>query len=947
MNNQLTTKLLPFLFLLFSAYTFSQEGTVVGTLNDDYGQPIPGVNVILKGTTTGTITDFDGYYSIKCHVGDVLVFTTIGMKAKQVVVTASMFGIELDNSIIEKTAVASIKSDAYKNALKNIQQTEISVPSIESSNRTYNKKNPFEYQRIKEIEVEKDQVKLTYFNPDIFYEVGYKTISSFQFVKNSNLPQLQTSFSQGSSLNGELAFLGAETGNVYAYGPELSALEFDGLNYEYDTNGRLVQIGNGSGNMAKAYNNSIFNTSLKTFNNVFLNITTNDALLGFDFTNKTQKDLYNIEKNHSNDLILKYRVANSTKGKLTWDTFVKYSTVKDNQPNINGFQNNLLLNHWITPPSFSNNQGSVLSNNTQRSFSPNAYNNPKWLFNNNKNSEENEFFVASIQNKFSLTDAINIESKLNYTTYNNTQNFGLVKNTIGFENGYLSQRSIGKNSFNTILNFNYNKYQNDSEIDIISTTNYTYEDLGYALNQETGFDTFSFNNEQNRSSINQSLNRNTLRLLNKFSHKWTELGITTSFGNNSYISSIQNTKWFLPTMQFKIDLNQLIYIYNFSNLSISINTAFDVNDASLLYGNQSHNSLNLMPSESLNYTAVNDLFLNNSIQLEEKKSYDINLSTAFRFIGAHFDFGFTYFNTKTKGAVFPVIEGQTFQLKNVADLKNKGFEVDLSTNIWFSNSFTYRPSLIFSTYRTKVTKLIDGSNIIPIAGFSTISKNLIAGQSAGVLVGSAFARDSNNNMIIDTNGFPLVASEPKIIGDPIPSFNIGFNNDITFKKFKMSFVIDFQKGGDVWNGTQNVLNYFGTSQQSANERGITNFVFNGVTEQENTNTTAVDFYNPANPITKNKFVRYGFEGVAEDAIEDGSYINLKSVDILYSIINDSKNKFIRNFDVGIYANNLITWSKFRGATPYSSLYGNASGQGLNFFNAPVISEIGLQLNIKI
>ena len=53
--------------------SFAQEKTVSGTVSDNSGA-LPGVSVIIEGTTNGVETDFDGKYSIKAAQGDVLVF---------------------------------------------------------------------------------------------------------------------------------------------------------------------------------------------------------------------------------------------------------------------------------------------------------------------------------------------------------------------------------------------------------------------------------------------------------------------------------------------------------------------------------------------------------------------------------------------------------------------------------------------------------------------------------------------------------------------------------------------------------------------------------------------------------------------------------------------------------------------------------------------------------
>lgn len=346
----------------------------------------------------------------------------------------------------------------------------------------------------------------------------------------------------------------------------------------------------------------------------------------------------------------------------------------------------------------------------------------------------------------------------------------------------------------------------------------------------------------------------------------------------------------MPTLQFKWDVVDVLDIYDFSELYISSSTSFDVNDADLFYNNQSHNSLLINPSESLQYLATNDLFLDRTVKLEEKETYNIGLGGSF----SRFNFNVTYFNTTRKNAVFPVLENNAFQLQNVADILNKGIEAEVGANLYLDYQFYCKPTLTFSANRTNVLKLADNANSIAIAGFNTTSKRLIVGESAGVIVGSAYARDDNNNVIIGNDGFPLVANEDKIIGDPTPDFTISLSNTLTFRDLSLSFIIDAQKGGDIWNGTQNVLNYHGVSKQSANERETTNYVFNGVNEQGAINTIPVDFYNTTTDFNENKFVRYGFEGVAEDAIVDGSYINIRSIDLIYKPIRSASDKVIKD-----------------------------------------------------
>ncbi|MBC2839614.1 SusC/RagA family TonB-linked outer membrane protein [Robiginitalea sp. SC105] len=69
--------------------SFAQEKTISGTVSDADGLPLPGVNILVQGTTTGTQTDFDGNYAIQASTGDVLVYTYLGMRAENRTVGAS------------------------------------------------------------------------------------------------------------------------------------------------------------------------------------------------------------------------------------------------------------------------------------------------------------------------------------------------------------------------------------------------------------------------------------------------------------------------------------------------------------------------------------------------------------------------------------------------------------------------------------------------------------------------------------------------------------------------------------------------------------------------------------------------------------------------------------------------------------------------------------------
>jgi len=80
---------LTLLLVLVVQIGFAQEKTVSGTVLDEDGLPLPGVNVIEQGTSNGTQTNFDGEYSISVEDGDVIVFSYVGFTTKNVTVGAA------------------------------------------------------------------------------------------------------------------------------------------------------------------------------------------------------------------------------------------------------------------------------------------------------------------------------------------------------------------------------------------------------------------------------------------------------------------------------------------------------------------------------------------------------------------------------------------------------------------------------------------------------------------------------------------------------------------------------------------------------------------------------------------------------------------------------------------------------------------------------------------
>lgn len=112
--------ILTLLLALVVQLTFAQEKTISGTVTDNGGLPLPGVNIIVKGTSNGTQSDFDGNYSISASMGQTLVFSYVGFKTtERPVGAASNISIQMeeDAQALEEVVVTGYGIPREKKAL--------------------------------------------------------------------------------------------------------------------------------------------------------------------------------------------------------------------------------------------------------------------------------------------------------------------------------------------------------------------------------------------------------------------------------------------------------------------------------------------------------------------------------------------------------------------------------------------------------------------------------------------------------------------------------------------------------------------------------------------------------------------------------------------------------------------------------------------------------------
>ena len=81
--------------LFLSVGAFAQQIAIKGLVKDITGEPVIGANVLVKGTTNGTITDFDGNFQLSANKGDIIVISFIGFTTQELPATTDLMNVVL------------------------------------------------------------------------------------------------------------------------------------------------------------------------------------------------------------------------------------------------------------------------------------------------------------------------------------------------------------------------------------------------------------------------------------------------------------------------------------------------------------------------------------------------------------------------------------------------------------------------------------------------------------------------------------------------------------------------------------------------------------------------------------------------------------------------------------------------------------------------------------
>lgn len=273
-------------------------------------------------------------------------------------------------------------------------------------------------------------------------------------------------------------------------------------------------------------------------------------------------------------------------------------------------------------------------------------------------------------------------------------------------------------------------------------------------------------------------------------------------------------------------------------------------------------------------------------------------------------------------------------MTNAGKTENKGIEFNINT-VNVDKKWRWTSDFNMSFNRNKVTDL-DYTKVYYYGRIYSNNQDVTI-LRAGLPLGSFFGyvadgvdpqtgnmkyKDLNNNGIFDTG-------DRTVIGNPQPDFIFGFTNTFNYKKFDLNFFIQGSYGNDIYNATRIDLE--------------------GMFDSKNQSIAVLDRWKKPGDITD--IPRSGnINNVRNSSrfIEDGSYLRLKSITLSYKVFDKtSKVKFIKDMSVYVTGRNLITLTRYSGFDPEVNAFGtSAVEQGIDYGTYPQSRSVVLGLNVE-
>ena len=478
------------------------------------------------------------------------------------------------------------------------------------------------------------------------------------------------------------------------------------------------------------------------------------------------------------------------------------------------------------------------------------------------------------------------------------------------ENTLTYTGAIGQHNFNALLGFT--QQENKNEVFRAGAQNFVTDDL-------------LFNSLQSGSTItrpssdtyNWVLHSYLARVNYNYANKYYASASIRRDGSSRFGA---DNKWGnFPSLAFSWRVaNEPFFKQAFPGISdFKIRTSFGTT------GNQEigqYQSLSTL--YSLNYLFGNNVVTgfasqripNKNLGWETTFQYDAGFDLAV--LNNRLQFTIDYYYKKTKDLLLnveiPWTSGYATSLQNFGSVSNKGVEFGLKSKNLQGN-LSWNTDLNVSFNRNKVltigegaTSYISGNYIIKVGEplgtfYGTVTDGILQlgeESSKGALTGNANPK-AGDRLYKDINGDGqfTTANDRTLIGHAQPDFIFGISNTFSYKGFDLSFLIQGTVGNDLLNINRQNLEMF--------------------TGQQNASIDALDRWTAGNPSQLYPRAKLDPAPIFSDQfVESGSFARLKSLQLGYSFPKEwLKNAHITNLNLYLAAQNLLTWTSYKGFDP--------------------------------
>lgn len=349
---------------------------------------------------------------------------------------------------------------------------------------------------------------------------------------------------------------------------------------------------------------------------------------------------------------------------------------------------------------------------------------------------------------------------------------------------------------------------------------------------------------------------------------------------------------------------------------------------------------------------------NPDLKPEKQKTYEIGAE--FRFLNNAISFEAAYYNTLctdqiAQGYRASYATGAILNTQNAASLRNEGIELTLNLTPINKNNLNWNVNFNFNHMWSKVLTLPASIGIYndfynSDTYISNVRGGLVRNNSTGTLTGSTYTRNNAGQIIIDRNtGLPLITTGNRIIADRTPDFTLGTLNTIHYKNLTLSFLWDLKVGGDIYNGTDQLLTARGKSGRTADR--ATPIVVNGVLNdgRENTSTPT-----PNNLVIVPQYLSSYYTTMPDEEFiqKDVNWFRLRDVTLNYMLPSNiiKRIKGLKGLSVFLTGSDLVLFTNYYGVDPAVNANnpgtGGVGGYGMDLGSTatPLGISFGLRAN---